>query len=338
MTIGAFTGSLMAGPMALKLGRKSCLWIACVLCCASNGIMIGSTSIGGLYAGRLLIGIANGFYMTFAQLYLQEVAPARYRGAAIAAFNTWTSLGALVGTVVDNFTASIAGRDCYIIPLSIIFVVPTLMGIGLFFIPESPRYLMTHNKVEQARKALVWLRPHGSDIEAEMAEIEATAAADRDNAKGTGWLDLFRDPIDRRRTMIAVGAVTTQAASGAFFMIGKSVTQLLEFSANITTAYGTYFFEMAGVGTPFENSCILSAVGVVAIIITIFVMPRWGRRRIFMTTGLIICAFAQLIVAAVYTVHPGTQSTGKAIVGLSIVYIAGYNVSHNQIESKAAVF
>ena len=50
--------------------------------------------------------------------------------------------------------------------------------------------------------------------------------------KSTGWIDLFRDPIDRKRTLLAVAAVTTQAASGAFFMIA-SLTAVLVASWNI---------------------------------------------------------------------------------------------------------
>ena len=60
MTLGAVIASGMAGPLAWKLGRKTCLWIACVLCAASDVIMMTTTSIGALYAGRLLIGLANG--------------------------------------------------------------------------------------------------------------------------------------------------------------------------------------------------------------------------------------------------------------------------------------
>lgn len=102
---------------------------------------------------------------------------------------------------------------------------------------------------------------------------------------------------------------------------------LLEYDANChTLAYGTYFFEMAGVGDAFENSCILTAVGVVAILLNIAVVTHIGRRRLFLTAGLILCGFSQLIVAIVYTVKPGTTATGKAIVGLSVIFIFGYNV------------
>lgn len=92
-------------------------------------------------------------------------------------------------------------------------------------------------------------------------------------------------------------------------------------------AYGTYFFEIAGVGSPFQNSCILVAVGVVAIITNTLVITRYGRRRFFLTVGLVICGFVQLFVAVVYTVKPGSKAAGKAIIALSVLYIAGYNVS-----------
>lgn len=211
-----------SGPMSLYLGRKGCLWTASLLCAVSNGIMMGTTNLGGIYAGRLLIGIANGLFMTFGQLYLQEVAPAKYRGMAIAAFNFWTSTGTLIGTIVDNFTSKIEGRNCYLIPLALIYIVPTIISIGLIFIPESPRYLVSKDKIDQARKALTWLRPNGDlGVEAELREIELIAQEEKEQAKSVGWWDCFKDPVDRRRTMIAVGAVTVQAASGAFFMIGE---------------------------------------------------------------------------------------------------------------------
>jgi len=84
---------------------------------------------------------------------------------------------------------------------------------------------------------------------------------------------------------------------------------------------------MANIGNAFENSCILVAVGVVAILINSAVITHFGRRRVFLVTGLSICGLTQLIMAVIYTVQPGTVSTGKGIVGLSVVYIIGYNVS-----------
>ncbi len=86
MTLGAFLSSATAGFVAAKLGRKTCLWLACGLCCVANIIMMTTTNIGALYAGRLLIGLANGYFMTFSQLYIQESSPAKYRGLFLTVF------------------------------------------------------------------------------------------------------------------------------------------------------------------------------------------------------------------------------------------------------------
>lgn len=61
----------MLGPMASYIGRKTSLIIAILLIYVANIVMMTTDTIGGLYAGRLVIGLGNGFLMTFSQLYLQ---------------------------------------------------------------------------------------------------------------------------------------------------------------------------------------------------------------------------------------------------------------------------
>lgn len=182
---------------------------------------MGTTALAGLYVGRLFIGIANGFFMTFSQLYLQESTPARYRGLSIAAFQVWTSVGTLVGTIVDNFTSKILGRASYMIPLALIYIVPTIIATGLFFIPESPKWLVHRGDLEKARSSLYWLRPRGYPVEDELAEIKLAAEQERSIAQSAGWKDMWTNPVDRRRTLISVGAVSVQAACGVMYMLGK---------------------------------------------------------------------------------------------------------------------
>lgn len=91
MTLGAFISSGAAGFAAARLGRRHCLWLASLVCCVSNIIMMATTHIGALYTGRLLIGLANGYFMTFSQLYIQETSPAKYRGLFLSAFQFCTS-------------------------------------------------------------------------------------------------------------------------------------------------------------------------------------------------------------------------------------------------------
>lgn len=221
MIMGAFISSMLGGPIAKYLGRKMSLYVSIVLCVISNIVMMTTTSIGALYFARLFIGLANGMFLTFGQLYLQECAPAKYRGLVISLFSTWTSIGSLVGTVVDNFTVKLGGKRAYIVPLGIIYIIPGILAVGLLFVPESPRWYLLQNKPEQARKALAWLRPYPDLVDAEIAEMSAAIEADRALAKRADVLDMFRNPIDRRRTYLAVAAISLQAASGAMYMICK---------------------------------------------------------------------------------------------------------------------
>lgn len=138
----------------------------------------------------------------------------------ISVFQSWTSIGTLVGTVIDNATWALPGKQAYLIPLGVIYIVPVLMSIGLFFIPESPRWLALMDRNELALKSLVWMRPHTDNVPEELEEIRAAIKVERDLKSEAAWMDVWRDPVDRRRTLLAIAAVSIQAASGAMFIIG----------------------------------------------------------------------------------------------------------------------
>ncbi|RYP29729.1 hypothetical protein DL767_006604 [Monosporascus sp. MG133] len=257
MVLGAFMSSGTAGFAAIKLGRKTCLYLAIVGCFVSNIIMMTTTDINALYVGRLLNGLANGYFMVFSQLWLQESSPAKYRGLFLSVFQFSTSFG----------------------------------------------------RVEEGRKALHWLRPDGPKVEVELEEIKDAIAREREMGSSVGVVDMFKNPIDRRRTFLSIFGVTTQAASGSMFVI----------------SYKAYFFTMARVPNPFAMSCVFSTVGLMALVANSLIIVRYGRRRVLLMSGLITCGILQLIIAVVYDQNPGTTQTGKVIIGLSTIYISSYN-------------
>ncbi|KAI1472161.1 general substrate transporter [Daldinia caldariorum] len=309
MTLGAFVSSGTAGLIAAKLGRKTCLWLACLGCVVSNIIMMTTIDINALYVGRLLNGLANGYFMTFSQLFIQESSPAKYRGLFLTAFQFCTSFGTLIGTIVDWAAASRPDRSAYLIPLGLIYIVPLLLTIGLFFIPESPRWLILQDRIEDGHKSLQWLRPTGAQINIEVAEIKAAIDKEREMGSQVGVLDMFKNPIDRRRTILAVCGVTLQAATGSMFII----------------SYKAYFFTMAKVANPFAMGCVLSAIGLLAIVLNSLIVVRYGRRRVLLMYGLGTCGILQLIVAVVYDKNPGATATGQVLVALSCLYMMSYN-------------
>lgn len=98
-------------------------------------------------------------------------------------------------------------------------IVPGILAIGLFFIPESPRWLAATGKWGKAERALERLRPDGWPVAQEFAEMRTALEAEAALQSSIGYLDLFKNPIDSRRTTVAVCALTSQAASGSMFVI-----------------------------------------------------------------------------------------------------------------------
>jgi len=88
----------------------------------------------------------------------------------------------------------------------------------------------------------------------------------------------------------------------------------------MVVVYSTYFFEMAGIGSPFQNTCIMSGVGSFVLIVNSLIITKYGLRRVFLSWGMVLCGLSQLIMAAVYTAHPGTILTGKVKCFLEIEF------------------
>jgi MFS family permease len=147
-----------------------------------------------------------------------------------------------------------------------------------------------------------------SAVDDELHDIKVGLEIEREISQSVSVMDMFRNPIDRRRTLLSVGAVALQGASGAMFML----------------IYGTYFFTMADMSKPFLDSVILTVVGVVVITIAFFYVRYFGRRNILMV-GMFMEGIAMLVQACVYQHSPGTVSTGKVIVGMAVLYMIFYN-------------
>lgn len=205
--------------------------------------------------------------------------------------------------------------------------------MALFFIPESPRWLILQGRYEDGHKSLKWLRPSGSDIDKEVSDIREALDREREITSGIGFWDMFNNPVDRRRSFLSIGAVCVQAASGSMFIIGTAALSplapqdILANESPPTTAYKAYFFAMAKVSDPFAMSNVLSMAGLIAIMANAFIVVRWGRRRVFLLNGLLIAGCFQLIIAVTYHYNPGSPSTGKVLVALSCLYMVAYNVS-----------
>ena len=247
--------------------------------------------------------------MPFSMLYLQECAPPHLRGIIVNGFQFWAGVGAVIGSVVDNYAEKIEGKASYQLCLSLFVIIPVIIIISVPFVPESPRWLISHNKHHESLAALQRLR--GTDypevlIAAEFREIKETWAIEEQMAQSANVLDMFRG-IDLRRTCLAVAGACMQNSSGAMF----------------TLIYGTYFFEVAGSNQPFADGIILSCTMLASSLVMFLVVRYLGRRTIMMIATL--CqGFSMLIIAIVYTVAPTSQSALKCLVGFIVIFTFFY--------------
>ena len=306
MTLGGFLGNMMVGPLSHYLGRRHCLAIACFMSVFSFGLMF-IPALGSLYFARILIGIAIGMLGAFSQIYVIEILPLHLRGTIIAFYSFWISFAGIIGAIIDNATAYMDGRACYYIPLGICCIVPTLVFPVLFFIPESPRWLLNKNRFEEAEHALQRLRRGAVSqemIDAEFKDMRDAAIAEHELIKSAEFIDLFRG-TNLRRTLISIGIQVCQPATGVSFLL----------------SYGTYFFLVAQGGStdPFVDGIGLSCCGMAGVMVSM-VCLRWCPRRIMLFIAVASMGVSIFLVALFYTVAPDALWSQRGLLAFTFIY------------------
>ncbi|KIX01019.1 uncharacterized protein Z518_10085 [Rhinocladiella mackenziei CBS 650.93] len=311
LTLGSFLSSLLAGFFGSYFGRKHAIWLACALNAVACAIQIATTSKGVIYLGRLLLGIANGFLVTFSNVYTAEASPAHLRGVIVALFAFWVNIGSILGSTVNNFTKRRMDKASYQIPLGCLYIVPTILAIGLCFVPESPRFLLHHGKEARAKKSLIQLRGSAltnEELEIEWAEMLLGMEEEKKNVVSVGWIDMFRG-TDLRRTLLCYGMIACQSASGIWFLI----------------AYQTYFLQQGGVTKAFEYTIMTTCMGFVGVNVGMFAMRHLLGRRSILMIGATACGLSQLSTAITASVSPNPQTTANVLTAFTALFKFFYN-------------
>jgi len=148
-----------------------------------------------VYVGRIVLGVGNGFLVTFSNIYCAEAAPAHLRAVMVALFSVWVNIGSIIGAAVNNATSKQLDKSSYQIPLGTNLIVPVVLAVGLFFVPESPRWLVNMGREEEARRSFQVLRGESmekDDLELEWAEMVKGIEEEKKLARTAGPLDMFR--------------------------------------------------------------------------------------------------------------------------------------------------
>jgi MFS family permease len=227
----------------------------------------------------------------------------------VGLFSFYVNLGSIIGSVVDNYTKEHLNKLSYRIPLACMFIVPCLLTISLFFVPESPRWLLHHDQADEARKALEKLRfDHGDQIELEWAEMIRGVAEEQRVARSTQVMDMFKGH-DLRRTLLCYATIAAQSASGSWFFIG----------------YQTYFLTLAGITKAFEYTIMITCLGFIGVHVGLFGMNKVCGRRTVMIVGAICCGLCELACGIASSVAPTSKATGNVLVAFTALFMFCYN-------------
>ncbi|KAG4435055.1 hypothetical protein IFR05_009461 [Cadophora sp. M221] len=243
VNFGTMIGILCAWPIGKYIGRRRGLWLASVVSVLGSGLQLKSSNVAGLYARRIIIGMSNGLFMTFAKYYTAESAPTHLKGRIVSLYAVWISFGSLLGAVTNRFTEHIHTSWAYKIPLTCHIAIPSLIAILLVFIPESPFWLLKRGKVDEARRSLGILR-QTSDIDKEMLEMSEV------QQNGNKYLDIWRSP-NRRRTILCIAVILSNSLSGIWLML----------------SYGTVVFQLAGIKHAFQASIYSNLANLLGVVV-----------------------------------------------------------------------
>lgn len=145
-----------------------------------------------MVAGRIIANVYIGMELALVPVTQAELVPAPVRGATIGTYQTGLLIGQLTASLICRGTGQLTGDKSWRIPFGIMFVIPTTMLCSVWYIPESPRWLLMKDRPEQAMINLRLLRQGKfteDEIQQEFREFQSTLNLTVD--KGS-FMELFQ--------------------------------------------------------------------------------------------------------------------------------------------------
>ncbi|XP_010528846.1 PREDICTED: sugar transporter ERD6-like 2 [Tarenaya hassleriana] len=267
MTFGGMITAALSGKIAALIGRRHTMWLSNILCTTGwLGVAFAECALL-LYMGRLFLGLGVGLVSYVVPVYIAEITPKNIRGGFTFSNQLLQSFGISIMFFVGNF---IHWRT-----LAILSAIPcAVQAIGLFFIPESPRWLAMYGRDRELESTLQRLRGKNADVLEEAADIrEAVEISKRESRAGIR--DLFQMKYAYSLT-IGLGLMLLQQLCGS----------------SAISSYAAHIFDKAGFPSD-VGTTIIAAIMVPKSLVVLLTVDRWGRRPLLLASsiGLCICSF-----------------------------------------------
>ncbi|OBT89773.1 hypothetical protein VE02_01371 [Pseudogymnoascus sp. 03VT05] len=317
LSAGTFFGAILAGDLADWFGRRTTILLGCAVFIIGVILETASSTFALLAVGRIIAGFGVGFVSAVIILYMSEIAPKKIRGSLVSGYQFCVTIGLMVAACVNYATMNRMDSGSYRIPIAIQFLPAIILAVGLFFLPESPRYFVKKGSLVKAAAVLARIRgqPVDSDfIQQELAEIVANHEYEMQVIPQSGYISSWANCFK--------GGLTNPGSNLRRTILGTSLQMMQQWTGvNFIFYYSTIFLQSLGtISNAFLISMVFTIVNVVSTPISFYTIERFGRRAIMIygALGMVICQF---IVGAVGTALPNNDNATRALVAFICIYI-----------------
>ncbi|KAF8584667.1 general substrate transporter [Ramaria rubella] len=311
--IGSLAGYPFAPYLTDGLGRKHSILIGAFIMTAATIVQTASQNVGMFIGARFLIGFGLTFCANAAPLLVSEVSYPSQRAALTSMYNSlcaaWTTYG----------TFRIPSSWSWRIPSALQGLPSVLQLLLIWFVPESPRWLISKGREQRAVETIAYYHTNGDQndplVTYQVEEIKAAIQLEREVTSNVGYMTLFKTPGNRRRMRVIVAL--------AFFS---------QWSGNgLISFYQTRVFDALGItgtGTQLLINGILQIWNLIIAIIASFLCERAGRRRLFLLScaGMLLSWTAQTVCFAEFSLE-GSASAAHGFIAFIFLFYAAYDIA-----------
>ncbi|MGH3564061.1 MAG: sugar porter family MFS transporter [Mycobacterium sp.] len=309
VVIGEIAGAIGGGLLANAIGRKKSMVLATAAYATFAVISAESVSLPMLLMARLLVGLAIGVSLAVVPVFIAEYALAKVRGSLLVGSQLTTILGIIAGYLVAYL---LADSHSWRWMLGSAALPAVLILLLLLPMPDTARWYMLSGRIVQARRALGYVEPE-VDVEAELAEIALTLSEER----GSALTEMLRHPY-RRATIFVVGL--------GFLAHITGINAIIYYSTRLLEAMG--FRDNFGL---FGLPALVQTAGLVAVIVSLVLVDRLGRRPILLSgIGMMVAADALLVGAFAFGSNFAGMLPGLGFGGV-LLFTASFSLGFGAI-------
>ncbi|KAF7290931.1 MFS domain-containing protein [Mycena chlorophos] len=324
-SIGSIVAVPIAGPITDRFGRRGGMFVGAVIIIVGSVVVTTAQHVKSLLGGRFVLGLGVSIVQTAAPSYVVEMAPPQWRGRLTGLFNTFYYAGSILCTGITIATGKLNSTRSWRAPLAIQICAAGILTIFSLILPESPRWLISVGRREEAVAILA--KYHGSGdansplVQLELREFDEAIKLDASDKRWWDYSGLFNTPSARYRTFM----MTLMGVFG-------------QWSGNGLGYFLTILFQNAGVDTQNERltlNFINTVVSCCGALVATSLSDKVGRRKMWFW-GTLVSALTLAIVTACtakFGAAGDNKSGAKAAIAFIFLFGFFYSLAYTPLQA-----